>query len=347
MATCWPPSVAVGSGTAVAQRGLAAALARAGVGCEVVHTSRFASSWAGLVRRAWLNRRQRARFGAYRCLVGVDGEGWPWAQGARSAPYVAACKAVLGDVLPFERLPVCVILGVQACWERRAALAADAVVAASAYARGRLQALYGVPAARLCVIPEPFDVEGWRQALPAREREPLVLAVGHAYPRKNYGALLAAWPAVLRRHPRARLALVAGGPERERLRRRAAGLEGVVVAAHLPYAHLRDLYARASVFCHPSLQENFGIAVIEGLAAGLGLVAHRQPAVLENVSGLPGVWSVDARAPGHLAAALAEALGHPAPWPAERLAGVQARLDPARVGAQWRDLLEGLGVIVG
>ena len=40
---------------------------------------------------------------------------------------------------------------------------------------------------------------------------------------------------------------------------------------HVSFAELLSLHARASVFCHPSRQENCGIAVVEGLASGVPL----------------------------------------------------------------------------
>src|SRR5207244_4185954 len=172
----------------------------------------------------------------------------------------------------------------------------------------------------------------WAARLPSIEREPIVLAVGHAYPRKNLTTLLRAWPEVARQRPDARLVVVGHGPEQEKLYQLALGQRSVDVVGHVTFDELQDLYARAQVFCHPSLQENFGIAVVEALASGLGVVAHQQPAVMETVSGIPGTWIADARQPVRLAASLLEALDGPPVWPAARLAELQARLDPAAVG---------------
>jgi phosphatidylinositol alpha-1,6-mannosyltransferase len=167
-----------------------------------------------------------------------------------------------------------------------------------------------------------------------------VLAVGHAYPRKNYEALIRAWPLVARQRPDARLVLVGHGPEQPKLRQLAAGRPSIVLRGHVGFDELQALYARSRVFCHPSLQENFGIAVVEGLASGLGLVVHQQPAVVETVSGIPGTWVEDARQPDRLATALLAALDGPPSWPDERLDGLRARLDPATVGRRMRAIVE-------
>jgi glycosyltransferase involved in cell wall biosynthesis len=189
-------------------------------------------------------------------------------------------------------------------------------------------------------VPEPFDFDRWRARLPAADREPIVLAVGHAYPRKNYAALLQAWPAVARQRPDVRLVMVGHGPEQATLQVLAADQPTVNLRGHVPFDELQRLYAQARVFCHPSLQENFGIAVVEALAAGLGVVVHQQPAVVESVDGIPGTWVTNTRSPAQLSSALLEALDGPPSWPDSRLDGLRARLDPATVGRQFRTVVE-------
>lgn len=334
--TCWPPSVATGSGTAVAQHGLVEALARAGVRTTMLATSRFAASWPGIAQRFLRNALAMPDLSGYRAVLGVDGEGWLWQRRHPDRPYVALSKAVLVDVIPFEGPYWRGLLKVQARWEAAAARHARAVVAASAYAAGRLAQGYGVPRGKIQVVPEPFDVGRWQARLPAAVREPIVLTVGHAYPRKNYAALLRAWPRVARARPDARLVMVGHGPEQEMLSRLAAGQPSVELRGHVSFGELQRLYATAQVFCHPSLQENFGIAVVEALASGLGVVVHEQPAVMETVDGVGGAWITNTREPDRLAEALLAALDGPPSWPDQRLEGLRARLDPAEVGRQIR-----------
>ncbi|MEK7091544.1 MAG: glycosyltransferase family 4 protein [Patescibacteria group bacterium] len=80
-----------------------------------------------------------------------------------------------------------------------------------------------------------------------------------------------------------KLQLLGEGPER-------ASLEALVKANHLesrvifvgfvPAEHLIDYYAKADVFCRPSLSEGLGNAFLEAMAAGL-------PVVGTNVGGIP------------------------------------------------------------
>jgi glycosyltransferase involved in cell wall biosynthesis len=338
--TCWPPSVATGSGTAVAQHGLADALARADAHATLLATSTFASSWPGIVRRFLRNALLMPNLHAYPAVLGVDGEGWLWMRRHPNHPYIALAKAVLVDVLPFEDPHWRRLLKVQAGWEAAAARHARAAIAASTYAADRLARGYGVPRDKIRVVPEPFDFDRWQARLPRTDRAPIVLAVGHAYPRKNYAALVGAWPAVARERPEARLVVVGHGPEQAELQRLAAGQPSIELWGHVTFDELQQLYARAQVFCHPSLQENFGIAVVEALASGLGVVVHQQPAVMETVRGVAGTWVADATAPDRLSAALLEALEGPPSWPDERLTGLRARLDPAEVGRRLRAIVE-------
>jgi glycosyltransferase involved in cell wall biosynthesis len=338
--TCWPPSVATGSGTAVAQHGLTDALARAGARATMLATSNFAATWPGLASRFARNAVAMPSLHRYRAILGVDGEGWLWAGRNPRRPYVALSKAVLCDVIPFEGPYWRGLLTVQAWWEAAGARRARAVIAASEYAAGRLAQGYGIARRKIQIVPEPFDFDRWSARLPTAEREPIVLAVGHAYPRKNLASLLRAWPEVARRRTDARLVVVGHGPEQERLQQLALGQHSVDLLGHVGFDELQDLYACAQVFCHPSLQENFGIAVVEGLASGLGVVVHQQPAVMETVDAIPGTWVADARSPSRLASALLEALEGPPVWPPDRLDGLRARLDPAAVGRQIRAIVE-------
>ncbi len=336
--TCWPDDVSVGSGTAVGQRSLRDALSSAGFDVAALRTSRFATSWPGLAaRRIAASRRPNLR--PFAAVLGIDGEGWRYASklGGR---YVAVTKAVLADVLRYEpqRLGP---LTIQADWERKSAERAAVVIAASAYAAERVRALYRIPAARIRVIPEAFDFAAWRAMLPRAERGPIVLAVGHLYRRKNYAALLEAWPLVRAARPDARLVIVGDGPERERLRPLASATPGMRLAGHIPRAELLALYAGATVFAHPSLQENFGISPLEAVASGLRVVAYAQEAVAENLAGLDGVHLTADLSPARLALLIVDALaaGTVAPARHEALA---ARLAPAAVGRRWRVLIDGL-----
>lgn len=108
----------------------------------------------------------------------------------------------------------------------------------------------------------------------------IVAHVGRLAPEKNLDTVLAAFAAIHRRRPNARLLFVGDGPARRQLERRhpehlfAGWRTGVDLAAH---------YASADLFLFPSLTETFGNVTLEALASGLPVVAYDHAAAAELV----------------------------------------------------------------
>ena len=128
---------------------------------------------------------------------------------------------------------------------------------------------------RAFVIPPPWIETA--SAAKRSERAPSnhVVFISRLHPVKNVELLLEAWPHVLRRVPNAILTIAGdGSPSYVRsLKKRAMGItESVRFVGHADSEAKADLLASASVFVLPSLHENFGIAVLEALAAGLPVV---------------------------------------------------------------------------
>jgi glycosyltransferase involved in cell wall biosynthesis len=248
-------------------------------------------------------------------VVGLDLDGFLWAR-RRRLPFVVALKGIIADELKNERGWVRRLLALQARWERLNTERADLVLVTSRYCAGVAQREYGVPPERLAVVPEPVDLEVWDdlcarargRARPRADAEgPVVLCVARMYARKRIGDLLRAAPLVRAAVPSARVRVVGRGPEWEAVRRLHAelGLAGVVeLLGDVSLAELATEYVGADAFCLPSVQEGFGIAFLEAMAAGLPVVACRAAAVPEVV--LDGVTGqlVPPRDPDALARAL-------------------------------------------
>ncbi len=113
-----------------------------------------------------------------------------------------------------------------------------------------------------------------------------MLCVCRFYPRKRVALLLRAADLLRRQIPELRVRVVGGGPEAIRLGRlwRELRLETLVTwVGEAPRHELAREYNRADVFCLPSVQEGFGIAFLEAMAAGKPIVAARAAAVPEVV----------------------------------------------------------------
>jgi glycosyltransferase involved in cell wall biosynthesis len=171
---------------------------------------------------------------------------------------------------------------------REAAARADLVVATSRHAAAEIEALLGVPPARVRVVPLGVDVERFRRPADVvveaqrRRHGDFVLAVALLAPRKNLVRLVEA----VSRVPALRLIVVgresrgAGeffeAVERHRMRERTTHL------ARVPADELVALLAAARLLAVPSLYEGFGLTVLEAMACGTPVVCSTAPALLET-----------------------------------------------------------------
>jgi glycosyltransferase involved in cell wall biosynthesis len=110
--------------------------------------------------------------------------------------------------------------------------------------------------------------------------DPVAIHVGRLAPEKNLPVLTAAFEAMRRREPRARLVLVGEGPAIGLLRQRCpdavfAGIQtGEALATH---------YASGDIFLFPSLTETYGNVTPEAMASGLAIVAYNYAAAAEHL----------------------------------------------------------------
>jgi glycosyltransferase involved in cell wall biosynthesis len=340
-----PASALEGSGTFVGVDGLCRGLLQLG---HEVHRRplRVRSGFHTLDR--WLyNAGVALRRPSADVVVGIDLDGFLWARGRRER-FVVMPKGVIADELRNERGLVRALLTVQARWERANCARADRVVVPSRYSAEVVHALYGVPHARIAVVPEPIDLAAWRAlfdaAPPRPERPPTVLAVARMYPRKRLGDLLEAATILRRGIPDVAVRIVGAGPESARLRELHGRLglgKSVAFLGEIPRRALAVEYAWADCFCLPSVQEGFGIVFAEAMAAGLPVVACRAAAIPEVVvEGECGLL-VNRRRPEELAHALERVL-RDAPLRRALAAGGRRRveaLDLPRVASRFLEAM--------
>lgn len=172
---------------------------------------------------------------------------------------------------------------------------ADAMIAVGSEVRDSLLALPGVDPARVHLVPSAIELpEPTTPERRARARarhadlvgdaERILIAVGRAVASKGHDRLLRALPRILRGHPRTRLWIVGAGPESTALERQSAALELGGKALLLGSRQdVPELLAAADVFVTGTRREGLGLAVAEGLAAGLPAVAFRVSGVVDVV----------------------------------------------------------------
>jgi glycosyltransferase involved in cell wall biosynthesis len=167
-------------------------------------------------------------------------------------------------------------------------------IAVSGQVRANLLA-WGIAEERVTTIPNGLDVAGVafdptsraevRAGLGIPGGAVVVGAVGRLHPGKRFDVLLTALAPTL--GPDRRLLVVGEGPERARLEQLAAGA-GVAAFVHLVGEQEVGRYLSAvDVLVSPSRYETFGLAVLEGLAAGLPVLYRRCPALDELAGAVP------------------------------------------------------------
>ena len=304
-----PPSPTEGSGTFVALDGLARGLGR--LGHDVVVRPLGHRTGVHTFDRWLYNARVALAPPDADVTVGVDLDGFLWARRRGRARFVVMLKGIIAYELRNERGLVRALLTLQARWERANTERAERVIVPSRYSASVAQAVYGIPPTKLSVVPEPLDLADWRRRFAAAARRsvdrPTVLAVARMYPRKRLEDLLEAAAILKARIPAVQVRIVGEGPESARLRarHRALGLgDAAVFLGEVSRSTLAVEYMGAHCFCLPTVQEGFGLAFAEAMAAGLQVVACRAAAVPELVEDRRTGFLVNPRSPDELAMAL-------------------------------------------
>ncbi|MEK7466184.1 MAG: glycosyltransferase family 4 protein [Planctomycetota bacterium] len=241
-------------------------------------------------------------------VVGFDMDGHALA-GRGGPPHIASIKGVIADEALFEEAGTRAWMEAQAALEAVHCRRADLVVTTSAYSAKRLKELYALERAPV-IVPEPIDLARWSERLSAApgEKRPgfTVLCVCRLYRRKRVEVLLKAAALLKGRIAGLRVRVVGDGPEQGRLRELHASLklDGTVDwLGYVPPEELAAEYRSCNVFCLPSVQEGFGIVLLEAMAAGAPIVASRAAAIPEVAMGARLVKPDDERS-------LADALHH-------------------------------------
>jgi UDP-glucose:(heptosyl)LPS alpha-1,3-glucosyltransferase len=193
------------------------------------------------------------------------------------------------------------------------------VIANSHMVRRDVMERYGVPQDALTVVHNGVDLERFdrarhAQAAAALRRElgisadePTVLFLGTGYGRKGLAHVLAAFPAVLRERPEARLVVAGRDSARGRYEHEARALGLGARATFL--GERRDaevVFAAADVYVLPTAYDPFANTTLEALASGLPVVTSDRNGGAEVLSEASGTVLGGVQDPDELAAALVD-----------------------------------------
>ncbi|HEY0525450.1 MAG TPA: glycosyltransferase family 4 protein [Stellaceae bacterium] len=183
--------------------------------------------------------------------------------------------------------------------------AADAVVAASGFARDRLADPYGVPPSKIATIPNGVDLDRFRPQAPPPDLAArygigaghghVLLAASRLVPRKGIDRTLQALPSVLAAHPDLVCLIVGDGEQRAALERLATDVgvaHAVRFAGAVPPEAMPAHYALADIVVLPNRRAAVATPAGGGDEDGMPLVfleanACGKPAVGGRAGGTP------------------------------------------------------------
>jgi glycogen synthase len=176
--------------------------------------------------------------------------------------------------------------------ERWIANRADRVIACSFYMREQIADIFGVPDAKVAVIPNGIDPDDLQpqdgselkrmRAEFAAPSERLVLLIGRLVYEKGFQLALEAMPRLIERLPNTRFLVAGSGTHERELRRQAEELGLMGHGSFLGWIGddvLHSLYRIANVCVVPSIYEPFGLVALEAMASGC-------PCIVADTGGL-------------------------------------------------------------
>jgi len=161
---------------------------------------------------------------------------------------------------------------------RDAAERSDLIIAVSSFTASQVEELLNVERSRIRVVHH-----GVRAPAVTTKKETLVLSVGAIQRRKNIARLVKAFEIL---SDSWRLAL-AGAPDgfgaagELRAVEESPARARIDVLGYVSPAQLDSLYCRASIFAFPSLDEGFGMPILDAMAHGIPVIASNRSAMPE------------------------------------------------------------------
>lgn len=172
------------------------------------------------------------------------------------------------------------------------------VIVTSNSMKNELRDHFRLPEEKIDVIPNAIDMtkyqknvdrESVRRRYGVGPHEKLVLFVGRLVPQKGVEYLIRAVPSIVKRHPEAKFIIIGDGWSRsylESLSMSTGHRDKIRFVGFISDSELVEQTMSADVLVIPSIYEPFGIVALEGMAAGV-------PVVAGNVGGLAEIIEHD------------------------------------------------------
>lgn len=180
----------------------------------------------------------------------------------------------------------------------------------------------GIPAARVKTLISGFTAhrvtlsaaerQAERQALGAEAHHVVLVNVARLYPEKAQDMLLRSFQTIVQRCPQARLWIAGVGPLQDELTRLCTQLQLDTVVTFLGFVHdLPRLLALADIQVHPAHIEGIPLALCEGMAAALPIVASAVGGIPEIIQDGHSGRLVPPSDAAQFVAAVLDVIAHP------------------------------------
>ncbi|MBU1000204.1 glycosyltransferase family 4 protein [Patescibacteria group bacterium] len=176
---------------------------------------------------------------------------------------------------------------------KNAARKSDKILVPSNYVKDLLQDRWEVEGKKVVITHEAVDDKIFliKNAITKKEIDkaikkfsiklPFIFYVGNAHPHKNVEGLIRAFKDLEKKHPD--LSLVLSGSDHyfwRRLKEKYPG-QNIIYTGYISDKELVALYKRATAFIMPSLEEGFGIPILEAMACGTLVVSSNKGSLIE------------------------------------------------------------------
>jgi glycosyltransferase involved in cell wall biosynthesis len=162
---------------------------------------------------------------------------------------------------------------------------AAGITVVSDFIKAQLTGKLGVAPEKIFVLPMPIDPEKiYQMEVPVSERK-MILCVARLTKQKDLATLIRAFHLVLQKRDKLDLVIIGEGPEKANLQAliRDLGLEEEVFLYDLmPQETLNQYYNQCDMVILPSIDEGFGLVVLEGQLC-------RKPVIGANSGGIPEI----------------------------------------------------------
>ena len=161
----------------------------------------------------------------------------------------------------------------------------ERVIVTSSAMRKEVEEHFHLPSEKIDVIPNAIDASKYevnvdRGAVKRRfginPHEKIILFIGRLVPQKGVEYLIRATPKIIEQHPESRIVIVGDGWIKDQLWSLAASIgcrHKITFLGFVSDQDLIELTLSSDVLVVPSIYEPFGIVALEGMAAGIPVVA--------------------------------------------------------------------------